>query len=119
MNEILNAIPKVDMNAMLLRRNAAESNFTDEEIAALTEIRGACDDFISTRIINLKIIAKMIAICGNDTDTGHFQMSDVEGMGYFLEEELEAISSLDYMKDVAQICLHKAELDAVKKLKGA
>lgn len=110
MKDIIEALQKVDIDAMRSKYLEKEPNYTVEELAALNDLNSRCSDHIETRLGNLKTIAEMMAICSQDKDIGHFDMDAVTSMSYFLTEELEALQAVDYLKDVTRESLHQAAL---------
>jgi|GEM_PF-5275426 len=101
MKPILEALQGIDIDTTSSKRFDKQASYTAEELDALNALKAGCDDYFQTRLINLKNLAEMMAICGQDEEIGHFDMNTVTSLGYFFAEELETLQHLDYLKDVA------------------
>jgi hypothetical protein len=110
MKDVIEAIQKVDIDAMRSKFISKQPSYTADELEALSDLNSRCANHLETRLIYLKTIAEMMAVCAQDEDIGHFDMNAVTNLGYFLAEEVETLQQIDYLKDVTSESMHQAGL---------
>lgn len=87
-------------------------SFSGTNKSELEQIAQAAQNHTDSRILHLSTIARIMQISAQDAvhgSIGGFDFNDVTMLGFFFEQELNALSNINQIKEDAEFNLHKMQ----------